>query len=418
VTGGGTFAEGTHVTVSAVAAAGFAFENWTHGDDVVSEDAEFVFIMPAEDVTLTANFLSDVHEVATLAELRAMPDDGTVYHYTGHAVIVAMDGFRNRKFIQDETAAILIDDQPGTITTEYELYDVITDVKGVINIWNEMVRFQPVENAPEATDNTPVDPEVFNMDEVTNDDQAKLIKFHSVEFVGIEDGDVFANGTNYIITDGENEFVLRTDFWDVDYIGEEIPHETLHIAGVMIQFQADYQIVPRFAADMEVDDEDEVFFNVTFIVEDEDGDPITNAVITLGEHTNDEGVYIFTDLEPGVYEFLVAAEGYHDYVGEVEVVDDHVSYTVVMEIDDTSVPDTEADVTTIFPNPASSQFTISSGSLIQEVKISDISGKTMKHISVDANEVTVNTSNFNNGLYIVSVYTSSGVSVNKLHIQR
>ncbi|TVR37871.1 MAG: hypothetical protein EA394_11305, partial [Bacteroidia bacterium] len=200
----------------------------------------------------SAHFIfPDVTEVATLAELRDMPDDGTVYMYTGDAVIVAMDGFRNRKFIQDATAAILIDDQPGTITTEYDLYDVITDVVGKINIWNNMVRFQPEANAAPATENTPVDPVVFTIDNLTSDDQAKLIQLQNVTFINLDEDETFSNGANYTITDGENEMVFRTEFWNVDYIGEIIPDTPLNITGVIIQFEETMQIVARFADDME-----------------------------------------------------------------------------------------------------------------------------------------------------------------------
>ncbi|GEM_PF-2372164 len=209
-------------------------------------------IDPQDIYTLTIEVEESIVDVETLAELRDMPDDGTVYRFTGEASIVAMDGFRNRKFIQDETAAILIDDQPGIITTEYDLYDVMTDVVGKLNIWNNMLRFQPEEDAPPAVDNQPIEPTIFPMDMVTPDDQAKLITLQDVMFIDIDDGEEFVNGTNYTITDGVNEFVVRTDFWDVDYIGTEIPTLPLDITGVITQFQDDLQLIPRFADDFDV----------------------------------------------------------------------------------------------------------------------------------------------------------------------
>lgn len=195
----------------------------------------------------------DVIEVSTLADLRTMPLGETIYRYIGEAVIVAMDDFQNRKYIQDETAAIFINDQPGNITTLYELYDVITHVTGQIEVVNNMVRFLPTENAPEALANTPVEPYLFTLDGVTTDDQAKLIKFSNVTFQDIEAGQVFVNAQSYTITDGNHIFVVRTHFWDVDYIGEEIPHEAVNITGVVSQFHEEMQITPRFAADIEED---------------------------------------------------------------------------------------------------------------------------------------------------------------------
>ncbi|TVQ09049.1 MAG: T9SS C-terminal target domain-containing protein, partial [Bacteroidetes bacterium] len=86
---------------------------------------------------------------------------------------------------------------------------------------------------------------------VTSDDQAKLIKFNNVAFEGIDAGEVFTGGQNYTLTDGENTFVLRTMFWDEDYIGMEIPHGAVNITGVVTQFHDNMQITPRFAADIE-----------------------------------------------------------------------------------------------------------------------------------------------------------------------
>ena len=57
VSGGGDFEEGEEVTLSATANAGFEFVNWINvADEVVSDEAAFEYTMPAQDVTLTANF--------------------------------------------------------------------------------------------------------------------------------------------------------------------------------------------------------------------------------------------------------------------------------------------------------------------------------------------------------------------------
>lgn len=75
-----------------------------------------------------------------------------------------------------------------------------------------------------------------------------------------------------------------------------------------------------------------VFYEVTFIVEDEDGASINNATITLGEVTNPVGDYVF-EVEAGIYDYLVTADDYFDVEGDVEVVDDDVTEIVVMTLD-------------------------------------------------------------------------------------
>jgi hypothetical protein len=56
VSGGGSFEEGQLVPVSASANAGYDFVNWTRGGVEVSAVAAFSYEMPAENVTLVANF--------------------------------------------------------------------------------------------------------------------------------------------------------------------------------------------------------------------------------------------------------------------------------------------------------------------------------------------------------------------------
>ena len=54
--GAGTYLEGETVTVEVNPYDGYEFQNWTIGDDVISEETSFTYTMPAENVQITANF--------------------------------------------------------------------------------------------------------------------------------------------------------------------------------------------------------------------------------------------------------------------------------------------------------------------------------------------------------------------------
>ena len=56
VGGGGSYAAGASVTVTATANSGYRFVNWTEGCVQTSASADYSFTMPATDVSLTANF--------------------------------------------------------------------------------------------------------------------------------------------------------------------------------------------------------------------------------------------------------------------------------------------------------------------------------------------------------------------------
>ena len=56
VSGGGTFAEGSSVTVTATPTGSHSFVNWTQYGKVVSTSASYTFNMPSASTTLTAHF--------------------------------------------------------------------------------------------------------------------------------------------------------------------------------------------------------------------------------------------------------------------------------------------------------------------------------------------------------------------------
>ena len=81
LSGEGIYEEGDEITLTAVANTGYDFVSWTHGEDVVSTEAEFTYTMPGEDVALTANF----EESAVIKELlhywhfNDLPEEDIIY---------------------------------------------------------------------------------------------------------------------------------------------------------------------------------------------------------------------------------------------------------------------------------------------------------------------------------------------------
>jgi hypothetical protein len=56
VSGAGTFAEGSSVTVTATPSGTHSFLNWTQNAKVVSTSASYTFTMPSASAALTAHF--------------------------------------------------------------------------------------------------------------------------------------------------------------------------------------------------------------------------------------------------------------------------------------------------------------------------------------------------------------------------
>ena len=186
--------------------------------------------------------------VANIAALREGATDGSIYMLSGEAILTFQQSSRNQKYIQDDTAAILIDDNAGNITTEYELYDGITGIAGTLTVYNGFMQFVPVADPGAATSSANVVvPEIRTLDSLVPADQAKLIKVMGLSFV--DPPAVFANNAaNLTVTDGVNDLTLRT-FPNADYAGEDVPMDSFDLICLVGQFNADMQVGPRYWAD-------------------------------------------------------------------------------------------------------------------------------------------------------------------------
>lgn len=71
-------------------------------------------------------------------------------------------------------------------------------------------------------------------------------------------------------------------------------------------------------------------FNLEFMVENQAGNPIMQAVITVGGQSNPQGDYLFENMEAGVYSYQVSAPGYEDAFGSVLIDEGDVTLLVVL----------------------------------------------------------------------------------------
>ncbi|MFN2394301.1 MAG: T9SS type A sorting domain-containing protein [Bacteroidales bacterium] len=72
-------------------------------------------------------------------------------------------------------------------------------------------------------------------------------------------------------------------------------------------------------------------YTVIFVVTDEDENELTDAVITFDGVTNDAGDYVFESVTPGTYDYTVTLFGYQTAEGSIEVTDQNVTETVILE---------------------------------------------------------------------------------------
>ncbi len=221
-------------------------------DTTVKAIAYAVDMEPSPIALQVYSFPIDVQDIA---ELRSKtPGTSDVYRLVGEAVLTYQNSNRNAKYIQDATAAIVIDDYNGNITSTYNLYDGITGISGTLNAYNQLLQFVPSDGAdPGAATSTNnlVVPVELTLDQITSAHQAQLIKVMNVTV----DDTVFqsypATAQNINVSDPSGTSILRT-FYNTDYAETPVHDYPVNITCLAGQFGNDMQISPRFLSDFEV----------------------------------------------------------------------------------------------------------------------------------------------------------------------
>lgn len=211
----------------------------------------------AGPVDATVNFtIAGVTQVNDIATLRA----GTIndyYELTSEAFLTYQQAFRNQKFIEDATAAILIDDTAGNITTMYNRGDGITGITGQLTTFGGMMQFTPSED-PGAASSTGggITPQMVTLADLTaapENYESELVSVTAVDMDNTTPN--FAGGSEHQMTQGVDNFMFRSTFFAADYAadGAEVPTTTTNIVGIVNERTGSlYYLTAREAADFSV----------------------------------------------------------------------------------------------------------------------------------------------------------------------
>ncbi|MGB2088413.1 MAG: T9SS type A sorting domain-containing protein [Psychroflexus salarius] len=216
---------------------------------VLKDNSDQDLTNPEATYTLTANAIGYV-EVADLAALRNGATDGTFYKVPGEVVLTYQQSFRGQKYLQDATAGILIDDDPGAITSTYNVEDGITGLSGTLSSFNGMLQFNPDTDpgAATSTGNT-VNPQILTISEFnTNFEnyEAELVAFEDVTFTTADGVITFNDGDSYPIEDASQNTTLVEALFNLEYTGDIVPTNAVNVAGLAgEENNGEYRIYPR-----------------------------------------------------------------------------------------------------------------------------------------------------------------------------
>jgi hypothetical protein len=441
-TGGETFYTGSEVTVTWNAAnvANLAIEVYiaadnawipivsstdaTDGSEVVSVDANAAYSaaykLRISDVTnAEVSDSSAVFEIIPVVETLAAVREqgvGAKVKFIGDATVTMVQSYRSQKFIQDASAAILIDDFAGTISSVYAIGDNITALEGSLSEYGDMLQFVPTAD-PGATSGagTVIDAQVISLSEFTSNFEtyeAELISFEQVQFTAADETIVFESGTSYEVSDQTNTANFYTNFYDADYIDATIPKTVGTIAGVAFSRTTGVFFAARDAADMVFTTDPK--YTVTFNVFDEDGNAVADAYVAFNSQnilTSSEGIALFTDVDPvtDAAFTVIKSDQYQEYNGTVTVTDQDISVDVVLIF--VGIDEQNELVQNIYPNPSKGAFTVLLSQISENTNltITDMNGKVVHKTNLSAIESKVDISNLEKGVYFVQIMSDKAI---------
>jgi hypothetical protein len=376
----------------------------------------------AQDGTtsLTYNVVfNPVIEVANLGELRASADESRKYIITGEVLLSFQQSYRNKKYVQDGTGGVEIDDGPGIITTTYAIGDGITGLEGTVEDYNGLLQFHPTADPGVATStgNTIV-PTVATPADIN----ASLDTYEST-LVTIEGGTIdeadgtveFENGKNYTLNGVTESMVLRVHFYGTSLTGTVIP-DSANVTGIVLEFNGTAQVSPRSSDDVVelieyIPSTDATLSNLEYDGTAVDGFTAAQLsyFVTLAQGTTEVPVVtaIATD-ENATVNIIDATDLTGDAAARttsVEVTaEDGVTmktYTIEFTVA-VSAKDALFNSVRVYPVPAVNTLYLENASDVRTLTVFDITGSVVlqKHNAGD-DEVQLDVSSLESGVYMI-----------------
>ncbi|MFW5663808.1 MAG: InlB B-repeat-containing protein, partial [bacterium] len=225
-----------------------------------------------------------------------------------------------------------------------------------------------------------------------------------------ENGTITPSGEISVEHGASQTFTLSPDegyfIEDVMVDGESVgPAETYTFEDIT----RDHAIVVVFALSA---------YRVVFEVEDEESNPIEDASVTFDGQDYEAGNYVFEGIVPGLYLYTVAREGYFPESGEVQVENQDITQSIILQWDDNSVPPMANESITIHPNPARTFISIHSSHTVYQVQIFTIGGLQVMTREIFSQNSNINIRHLDTGTYIVTIRDAAGLSSHKIQIIR
>jgi len=202
--------------------------------------------------------IATLNVVDNLAAMRADVIEngaGKYYLINSQPVVTYARATRNQKYVQDATAAVLIDDVAGIIPNTYNIGDAMSGLTGRTSLFSGLLQFTPSANASLASTGNNIVPQVVSLGDLINnlqDYESELVQINNVTFVDGDGTNVFVSppNTNYEFSDGTETVNFRTIFAEANYINTLIPVGQTSFAALVGNFNGAPQVTARSLNDL------------------------------------------------------------------------------------------------------------------------------------------------------------------------
>lgn len=394
-------------------------ESFTIPADAAYGTGYKVRVSDVDDATVYAESgaFTIIAVVDNLLDLRAQPVNAIV-KYTGIATVTFTQTTRNQKYIQDATAAVLIDDPNPGFVGAYNVGDGITNIEGKILLYHTLIEFTPQAATGEHATGAVIVPEVRTLESLTTDDQCKLVKIEDFAFQTPTQFDVnglFVKSKNYDI-EGQSNTALayRTAFTGADYIGGKVPVGPFSSICIVGQFDAQMQITARSWSDMTVPTVADFSADQTFVLTGENvtfsdlssNNPISWEWTFEGgtPATSTEQNPVVTYADKGTYSVTLKATNASGGTNTVTKTG-YISTGVV------GISSLQSNVT-VYPNPSHGNLYITNPAKnATEVTIYNGVGKQVSSTISDKDVISLNIASFSKGIFMVKITNTVTKSV-------
>ena len=212
-------------------------------------------IVPAVNATTTFT-VAAYSVVADLAALRAdaiANGAGRYYQVNSNPVITYARTTRNQKYIQDSSAAVLVDDNTAIIATPMVAGDAISGLKGQTSLFSGVLQLLPTVNATLASSGNVVTPQTVTIaDLLANVEtyESELVQLSNASFTTADGTLPFTSNANFNLNDGSGDVAFRTLFAEANYIGQVVPSGPNNMAVLVAEFNTAVQVVARSLSDL------------------------------------------------------------------------------------------------------------------------------------------------------------------------